>query len=77
MLILVTLFEIIISIACVLSRDVVWQDSEITQRMWMAIKNHDSKTLIGMLSDQSITPPASMHRSSDGKGTNENNNNTL
>jgi hypothetical protein len=62
------IIRVIVLVVAALARDIEWKDSEITQRVWTAIKNHDSNMLIDILSDQSIVPPASMRRSSDGKG---------
>jgi hypothetical protein len=47
---------------------IVWADSELTARLFQAISARDTEGLIDILSDTSIVPPASMVRSSDGRG---------
>lgn len=45
-----------------------WEDTDLTARLFHVISARDTEGLIDILSDTSIVPPASMARSSDGRG---------
>lgn len=49
-------------------RDVAWEDTELTSRLWSICSQHDTDSLIEVLSDQSIVPPPAFVRSKDGRG---------
>ena len=49
-------------------RDAKWEDTELTSRLWSICSSHDTESLIEVLSDQSVVPPAAFARSKDGRG---------